>query len=144
MLTLHIASSLILPTPCYVITPQLLHFSTVTSFLHSYFISSHDVITPQLCHYSMISQSLVYILDFWLGEPQLELSCKTSSSLLAVLLSHLHCPWRHWFFQRLINSNNNCTTEAVFPAKTSYMLVKGTSDSDQISFRMTKRKSSGP
>ena len=29
MLTLHVASTLTLPTPRYVITPQLLHFSTV-------------------------------------------------------------------------------------------------------------------
>jgi hypothetical protein len=62
MLTLYVASSLILSTPHYVITPWL------------HIITPHHVITPQLCHYSTISQSHVYILEFYLGEPQLELT----------------------------------------------------------------------
>jgi hypothetical protein len=62
MLTLYVASSLILSTPLYVITPWL------------HIITPHHVVTPQLCHYSTISQSHVYILEFYLGEPQLELT----------------------------------------------------------------------
>ena len=62
MLTLYVALSLILPTPHYVITPWL------------HIISPQYVVTPQLCHYSAISQSHVYILEFYLGEPQLKLT----------------------------------------------------------------------
>ena len=39
-----------------------------------------------------ISQRSVYIPCLQLGEPQLELICNTSSSLLAVLLSHFYVP----------------------------------------------------
>ena len=50
MQTLYIASSLILSTPHYVITPWL------------HIITPQYVVTTQLYHYSTISQSHVYIL----------------------------------------------------------------------------------
>ena len=46
----------------------LCHYSTVTSFLHVMLLLHSFVITPQL-----VSLLYVYILEFYLGEPQLEL-----------------------------------------------------------------------
>src|SRR5260221_10545169 len=61
------------------------------------------------CHLSQ-SQSLlvhVYKPEFHLGAPQLELTCNTSSSLLAVLLRRLHALRDITLITTVINSNNH-------------------------------------
>jgi len=59
------------------------------------------------CHSSLVTVTFVpvYKPEFQLGEPQLELTCNTSSPLLGVLLSRFYCPSRHQSLRRLINSN---------------------------------------
>ena len=84
MLTLYVASSLILSTPHYVITPWL------------HIFTPQYVVTPQLCHYSVISQSHVYILEFYLGEPQLELTWIQRVPLHLLRSSVTHTPLEHW------------------------------------------------
>ena len=46
----------------------------LTSLLHTMSLLHYCVIAPWLRHCSAISQYLVYILEFYLGEPQLELT----------------------------------------------------------------------
>src|SRR6266540_2369877 len=61
-----------------------------------------------------ISQQSVYIPCLQLGEPQLELTCNTSSSLTCCSPQSLLCPWRHCVYLDVINSNNFTLSEHAY------------------------------
>ena len=75
----------------------------------------------QLCHYSVISQSHVYILEFYLGEPQLVLTCIQRVLLYLLRSSVAHTPLEHWHLLVLSAHSN---TGKVLPPVCRHRLTR--------------------